>query len=159
MVLRVGKHRHLVLVAFAGNLRHARHKRRGNAAKPRLRIAHHEPSHQEEEPARAPVPKATPKRDLTRERADAENESVAVTTEPFRYLRDILGCVGAFAAVLLVNKNRVDERRGLFEHVLPRLRAIVDEDDMLKALLQLRKERKQLFVRIVGRNEYCKRQH
>ena len=105
-----------------------------------------------------------------------------MSAEAVRHLRDVRGRVlpvgvgsyyirrvpnvrkprlqrGAFAAVLLVNKNRVDERRGLFEHVLPRLRAIVDEDDMLKALLQLRKERKQLFVRIVGRNEYCKRQH
>ena len=103
-----------------------------------------------------------------------------MTTEPFRYLRDILGCVlpvgvcgddvgrvayvretclqrGAFAAVFLVNENRINERRGLFEHVLARHRTIVDEDDMLEALLQLRKERQQLLVRIVGRNEYRQR--
>ena len=126
MVLRVGKHRHLVLVALAGDLRDARHKRRGDAAKPSLRVAHHEPRHQEKEPARPPVSKAAPKRDLPRERTDAENESIAVRLKTFRNLRDVfgrmlpvgicgddVGCIayvretclerGAFAAVFLVH--------------------------------------------------------
>ena len=105
-----------------------------------------------------------------------------MAAETVRHLRNVLGRVlpigvgsyyvsrvpnvckpslqrGAFAAVLLVNENRVNERRGLFENVFPRDGTVIDEDDMLKALLQLRKERKQLFVRIVRRNEYRKRQH
>ena len=100
--------------------------------------------------------------------------------EAFRHLRDVLGRVlpvgvggddvgrvayvretclerGAFAAVLLVYQNSVNERRGLFEHFLARRRTVVDEDDMLEALLQLRKERQQLLIRIVGRNEYRQR--
>ena len=64
---------------------------------------------------------------------------------------------GAFAAVFLVHENRVNEGRGLFEHVLARCRAVVDEDDMLEALLQPWKERQQLLVRIVGRDEYRQR--
>ena len=182
MVLRIGEHRHLVLVALAWDFRNARHKCRGDATKPRLRVAHHEPRHQEEEPARPPVSETTPKRDLPRKRTDAENEPVAVAAETIRYLRYVLGRVlpvgvgsyyvcrvpnvrkarlqrGAFAAVLFVYENDVDERGRLFKHVLARHRAVIDKDDMLEALLQLREEHKQLLVRIVRRNEYCKRKH
>ncbi len=60
---------------------------------------------------------------------------------------------GALAPVPVVNENRVYERNGLFEDILPRRGAVIDEDDMPKALLQPRKEREQLAVWIVGRNQ------
>ena len=176
MSLRVGEHRHLVLVAVAWELRDARHKRRGDSAEPRLRVADHEPRHQKEKPARPPVAEAASQGNLARKRPDAENQSVAVGLEAIRQLRDVLWCMlpvgvcgddigrvtyvrearlqrGAFAAVLLVHENRVNEGHGPFEHVLARCRAVVDEDDMPKTLPQPRKERQQLLVRIVGRDE------
>ena len=115
MVLRVGEHRHLVLVALAGNLRYALHKCHGNAAKPRLGVAHHEPRHQEEEPARAPVSKAAPKRDLPRERSDAENKSIAVLIHETGHALglddyyDTVGSTGGFGGGTMMDSNVGDQ--------------------------------------------------